>query len=776
MKIEKHHIHLLPIVAVAVIGTFLAFTSWMNILAQTTSSGGDSSSIYTTTTTTAPIACAYNCSNWSSCGSNSTMTRSCSKSPSSCFDATEPPKTSQPCTYVAPVTYPICAYTYTDWSACSSSGTQTRSIASKTPSNCVGGTVDNLSRSCTPTTTTTTTTNTTTNTAPICSFTYSEWSACSSSGMQTRLIISRYPDNCMGGIYETSRSCTYASTSTSSSGGSTTTTTTSTLNCTKNCSVWSSCNSDGTRSRSCSVPSGCGTVQAWTEKESCTYTNTSGSTSTTSGSGNSTVITTPTTLNCTSSCSSWSSCGTDGFQARTCTAPSGCPSTSWMEKNPCTSNTGSSSGGTTSTSTATTSTTSTAYINCAYQCSPWSACYPAGYQDRMCQKPSGTSCVANQEKQPCTYSGPTTTANSTTTQTTCTQLCSSWSVCSPAGIKAQNCWPSPSGCPGETKTVTQSCAPIVCKFTYSEWGTCTDGFQFRTIASSGPAGCVGGEPVLSQSCTAEASENTTTSENTATQTTAVASPTGPTDPDLSVNDDWKKETFKTTACSNQVCGGDVDPDKDGLSNNDEFRYGTNPLNPDTDNDGKKDGEEIAAGTDPLKSSAKGEEDKITFESPKDAGTVRSEIYQVTNVEMVEASEGNTKQMKLTGKGPANSYINVYIYSGEPVIVTVKTDSNGDWTYVVDKELDDGNHEVYVAVTNNSGAIKAKSEPLPFVKTAQAVNVANAESSAVEQPKEKAGISIRSLLFIFALAFFGVVVAIVVLGAVIKKIASKISLS
>lgn len=763
MKIEKHHIHLIPIIAVAVIGTFLAFTSWMNILAQTT--GGGSTYTSTNNTTTAPVACAYDCSDWSSCGSNGTTTRSCSKSPSGCFDATEPPKTSQPCTYVPPVpTAPICAYTYSDWSTCSSSGTQTRSIASKSPSGCSGGTIEQLSRSCTYTPTTT---SPTTTTSPICSFTYSDWSACSSSGTQTRSVISRYPDDCIGGTYETSRSCTYTSTATSSSGDSTTLTTTSTLNCTKNCSVWSSCSSDGTRSRSCSVPSGCGTVQAWTEKESCTY-------ASTSGSGTSTVITTPTTLNCASSCSSWSSCGTDGFQARTCTAPSGCPTTSWMEKKSCTYNTGSTSDGTlTTTSTSTTGGTSTLPTGCIYQCSSWSNCYPAGYQDRMCQKPSGTSCIAVQEKQYCAYSG-STSATTTTNQAVCTYQCSDWGVCSPAGIKTQSCWPTPAGCPGDAKTVTQSCAPLVCKFTYSSWGACADGFQFRTIATAGQAGCVGGEPVLQQSCTV--SESASSGQTESTQTT-VATSTGPVDPEISVNDDWKKEVFKTSTCSNQVCGGDVDPDKDGLTNNDEYRYGTNPLDPDTDNDGKKDGEEVAAGTDPLKSSAKGDEDKITFENPKEAGTVKAEIYQVTNIEMVAVSESGQKQMKLTGKGPANSYINVYIYSGDPVIVTVKTDSNGDWTYTVDRELEDGSHEVYVAVTNNTGAIKAKSEPLPFVKTAQAVSVANAEKSIAEQKaEEKPGISLRTLLFIFALAFFGVAVAIIVIGVVIKKIASKVSLS
>jgi len=41
-----------------------------------------------------------------------------------------------------------------------------------------------------------------------------------------------------------------------------------------------------------------------------------------------------------------------------------------------------------------------------------------------------------------------------------------------------------------------------------------------------------------------------------------------------------------------------DDDHDGLINADEFRLGTDPLNPDTDGDGMKDGDEVRAGTCP----------------------------------------------------------------------------------------------------------------------------------------------------------------------------------
>ena len=46
-------------------------------------------------------------------------------------------------------------------------------------------------------------------------------------------------------------------------------------------------------------------------------------------------------------------------------------------------------------------------------------------------------------------------------------------------------------------------------------------------------------------------------------------------------------------------GAKGDPDQDGLSNEEEYLRGTNPVNPDTDQDGISDGQEVAWGSDPL---------------------------------------------------------------------------------------------------------------------------------------------------------------------------------
>ncbi len=56
---------------------------------------------------------------------------------------------------------------------------------------------------------------------------------------------------------------------------------------------------------------------------------------------------------------------------------------------------------------------------------------------------------------------------------------------------------------------------------------------------------------------------------------------------------WLTQYFNVDTCSDQAtCGESADPESDGLGNYDEFKAGTNPLNPDTDSDGLADGDEV----------------------------------------------------------------------------------------------------------------------------------------------------------------------------------------
>lgn len=57
----------------------------------------------------------------------------------------------------------------------------------------------------------------------------------------------------------------------------------------------------------------------------------------------------------------------------------------------------------------------------------------------------------------------------------------------------------------------------------------------------------------------------------------------------------------------------------------------------------------------------------------------------------------------SGKGPANSAVNIYIFS-DPIVVTTKTDDNGDWVYELSQPLKGEKHIAYATVKDNSGKV------------------------------------------------------------------------
>jgi hypothetical protein len=208
---------------------------------------------------------------------------------------------------------------------------------------------------------------------------------------------------------------------------------------------------------------------------------------------------------------------------------------------------------------------------------------------------------------------------------------------------------------------------------------------------------------------------------------------------------------------------DRDTDEDGLSDAEEIRLGTSSFNPDTDGDGFSDFEEVRNGFNPLKSAASDRGDKVIFESPKEKRISKSAVedsrLRIEKVERVTGTDGKPTT-RISGKGTPNALLTLYIYS-DPIVVTVRTDGNGNWSYELDRDLDDGKHEVYAAVTDATGRISSQSNPIPFVKTAEAVSVVQAsdldqEVRGNQSPIERAG---------GQFAFFGIAIVIMfLLGA------------
>jgi hypothetical protein len=258
-------------------------------------------------------------------------------------------------------------------------------------------------------------------------------------------------------------------------------------------------------------------------------------------------------------------------------------------------------------------------------------------------------------------------------------------------------------------------------------------------------------------------QETTTPPPTTTPTPETTTP-AKTDYNGETTPSWQNTYFGASFCYDSAkCGGAADPDGDGINNNEEFRLGTNPTKSDSDQDGIPDKTEIEEGHSPIKSSQNNSDDKIKFEDPNEKGETKKDTYKVHNVEMVSSSDGK-KHLKLSGKARPNSFVTVYIHS-DPIILTVETDDDGNWSYTLNKDLEDGDHQVYVAMTDSSGKISEKSEPLAFVKKAEAITIIpTAEAAAVNRSKSpvEAGYQ-KNLILSIIIGIVGLLLAIITIG-------------
>jgi hypothetical protein len=191
-----------------------------------------------------------------------------------------------------------------------------------------------------------------------------------------------------------------------------------------------------------------------------------------------------------------------------------------------------------------------------------------------------------------------------------------------------------------------------------------------------------------------------------------------------------------------------DADGDGLTDEMEKRLGTDPKKFDTDSDGFGDGAEAASGHNPLgsgdlKKPLEGVEksivNKMVFEQPTSAVNTPDEALKIKVVNGARQTANSNNKLKFEGQGPPDRIISIYIYSGLPIVVTVRTDKNGNWLYELDKTLIDGKHEAYVVINDEQGKITTQSSPLSFfIKEARAVSQTDfigADTSVPDRTRE-----------------------------------------
>lgn len=209
-----------------------------------------------------------------------------------------------------------------------------------------------------------------------------------------------------------------------------------------------------------------------------------------------------------------------------------------------------------------------------------------------------------------------------------------------------------------------------------------------------------------------------------------------------------------------------DTDQDGLTDQEEIRLGTSPVNPDSDEDGFLDGTETQAGYDPLKL---GPDDKVIYQDPQKVPPQKTDTYKVERIEKIEILDGRSG-LKFVGQAIPNSFVTLYVFS-LPLIVVVKADSNGRWEYTLDKPLPDGEHKVYAAVTNNRGQVEARSEVFVFYKAGEKVfRIFQSPEAALVSP---AAVLQKSFGFlIVSIVMLALGIALTIIGIITRRKAEK----
>jgi len=232
----------------------------------------------------------------------------------------------------------------------------------------------------------------------------------------------------------------------------------------------------------------------------------------------------------------------------------------------------------------------------------------------------------------------------------------------------------------------------------------------------------------------------------------------------------KVQIFETVRRDRTEANSATDTDGDGISDFDEVNlYNTDPTLADTDNDGFTDGAEIIRGFNPNDAAA---ESAIAYQSPKETvGVVTTEKLLVNEVlpevELSSNDSSNNVRAVVRGKGLPNSFVTLFVYS-TPTIVTVRTEADGSFEYTFTKELEDGQHEVFVALTDNTGSIIAQSEVFTFIKEAQAFTPVDAQAvdSALVAPEATSQLS--PYRTVMGMSVFALGILLILLGVGLRS--------
>jgi hypothetical protein len=170
----------------------------------------------------------------------------------------------------------------------------------------------------------------------------------------------------------------------------------------------------------------------------------------------------------------------------------------------------------------------------------------------------------------------------------------------------------------------------------------------------------------------------------------------------------------------------LDSDADGVPDDVEKRNGLDPRDPETEA-GVSDAEAFRrmrgkTGIDAALAGGRAIGQPIV-EGKLDSSMRVERVNTIYEDRPADGREPSASGLVLEGVGTPGDVVTLYIYSDLPMVVTTTVDQDGRWSYTFDDTLNDGVHEVYVAVNDDTGKVSRKGEPLAFVvRAAEAIGV------------------------------------------------------
>lgn len=152
----------------------------------------------------------------------------------------------------------------------------------------------------------------------------------------------------------------------------------------------------------------------------------------------------------------------------------------------------------------------------------------------------------------------------------------------------------------------------------------------------------------------------------------------------------------------QILDTAEDSDFDGLSDEQEMELGTDPAQFDSDNDGLPDAFEINHGLNP----------KIQNTSETELNAYREELKLLASSRF-DCQADEEEGVKLAGRGVPSGTMRIYIQS-DLKVVEVPVDETGSWSYVLDQELEAGEHHIFTQLISPNGVIGVAEKVMHFV--------------------------------------------------------------